>query len=375
MASVMDGDSELNNSGVDDLKSRLIAISQRDKHQLIFFAARCTLRALPLLALDNAFSYWGSNPDQKAINILAIFYGGLSGLLESKNKSKKVLRSISEAHSSITTSPNISTQTSTAPTNISLNDYPIIFGVAASAEHTLKAANSDSPEEIVTESFNAFSQSTYINTLKESAIKDLNSVEDGYAIKQSPLWNPENLVEARLKLNIDWRDAIESITQQSKESSPETGALLEAMFVLHRIIYDGDFDINELENFYDSLTAYFNKNTKSDTHTTNDAHTFQSTPTLTYIANRQQFAESISFQDSLNRQKLVNTLAEFLAHPKNNHHLTIGLLGDWGVGKSSVVQLLKRRILESHAEQPFLFAEFNAWAYEHTNNLQAGIAQ
>ncbi len=45
------------------------------------------------------------------------------------------------------------------------------------------------------------------------------------------------------------------------------------------------------------------------------------------------------------------------------------------MGKSTLVKLLQRRLLENDAEQPYLFATFNAWEYEHTDNLQAGIAQ
>ena len=52
-------------------------------------------------------------------------------------------------------------------------------------------------------------------------------------------------------------------------------------------------------------------------------------------------------------------------------HQTIGLLGDWGVGKSTLVHLLKNELVRRQDQQPFLFAEFNAWAYEHTDNLQA----
>jgi hypothetical protein len=40
-----------------------------------------------------------------------------------------------------------------------------------------------------------------------------------------------------------------------------------------------------------------------------------------------------------------------------------------------VLDLLKQRLRELNAEQPFIFGEFNAWAYEHTDNIQAGIAQ
>jgi hypothetical protein len=66
-----------------------------------------------------------------------------------------------------------------------------------------------------------------------------------------------------------------------------------------------------------------------------------------------------------------------LKDQNNHHHQTIGLLGHWGVGKTSVVELLKTALKtkKQGSEPDFLFAEFNAWEYEHTDNLQAGIAQ
>lgn len=96
---------------------------------------------------------------------------------------------------------------------------------------------------------------------------------------------------------------------------------------------------------------------------------------LAYRPSDRQSIEQISEVDHLNRGKLVDALATILAAPGNGSHQTIGLLGDWGVGKSTVVHLLKNELIRRQHQQPFLFAEFNAWAYEHTDNLQAGIAQ
>ncbi|WP_417553234.1 KAP family P-loop NTPase fold protein [Marinomonas fungiae] len=92
-------------------------------------------------------------------------------------------------------------------------------------------------------------------------------------------------------------------------------------------------------------------------------------------ATHRQSIHTHAPEDKLDRQQLINTLAAILLEPSNSGHQTIGLLGDWGVGKTSVVNLLKKQLLAKQAEQPFLFAEFNAWEYEHTDNLQAGIAQ
>jgi Cdc6-like AAA superfamily ATPase len=91
--------------------------------------------------------------------------------------------------------------------------------------------------------------------------------------------------------------------------------------------------------------------------------------------SRRQLPEATSPHDHLNRGPLIKALASVLAHKANSEHQTIGLLGDWGIGKSTWVRHLKKELLTEHEEQPYLFGEFNAWAYEHTDNLQAGIAQ
>ncbi len=93
-----------------------------------------------------------------------------------------------------------------------------------------------------------------------------------------------------------------------------------------------------------------------------------------YVPSRRQSAEGISDQDRLNRSRLVEALATVLSGD-NDHHQTIGLLGDWGVGKSTTVHLLKQALWQRREQQPFLFGTFNAWEYEHTDNLQAGMAQ
>lgn len=100
--------------------------------------------------------------------------------------------------------------------------------------------------------------------------------------------------------------------------------------------------------------------------------TAESTPH--FAPSRRQSAEQISDQDRLNRSRLVAALATVLCG-ENDHHQTIGLLGDWGVGKSTTVHLLKKALQQRHQQQPFLFGTFNAWEYEHTDNLQAGMAQ
>ncbi len=85
-----------------------------------------------------------------------------------------------------------------------------------------------------------------------------------------------------------------------------------------------------------------------------------------------------SAEDHLGRKPLVKTLAAMLASPEQKRPMTIALLGDWGSGKSSVILQIKERLkmlAEDKQHNRYLFAEFNAWEYEQTDNIQAGLAQ
>ncbi|MFT5030929.1 MAG: Cdc6-like AAA superfamily ATPase [Candidatus Binatia bacterium] len=92
--------------------------------------------------------------------------------------------------------------------------------------------------------------------------------------------------------------------------------------------------------------------------------------------------DSPSEIDLLGRENLAATLAEMFDSEEQATPFTVALLGDWGAGKSSVMKLVKAQL--NHAEKPsavydrnheFVCAEFNAWEYEHTDNIRAGLAQ
>ena len=92
-----------------------------------------------------------------------------------------------------------------------------------------------------------------------------------------------------------------------------------------------------------------------------------------------------AIKDSLGRESLVDTLAEMLASPSQQLPMTLALLGDWGVGKTSFIEQLKARldllaedrIYSTKQDQicEYLYANFNAWEYEKCDNLRAALAQ
>ncbi len=85
--------------------------------------------------------------------------------------------------------------------------------------------------------------------------------------------------------------------------------------------------------------------------------------------------DEVAEVDLLDRAPLVEALAAMLADPAQHTPFTLALLGDWGAGKSSLMHLLRKRLLQRADQARFRFATFNAWAYEHTDNMAAGLAQ
>ena len=92
------------------------------------------------------------------------------------------------------------------------------------------------------------------------------------------------------------------------------------------------------------------------------------------LARSPAQSDQASSIDHLGRDTLVNALAAMLEDKEQGTPFTIGLFGDWGAGKSSVLMQLRER-LEDQDRDRFLFAEYNAWEFEHTDNLAAGLVQ
>ena len=97
-------------------------------------------------------------------------------------------------------------------------------------------------------------------------------------------------------------------------------------------------------------------------------------------------ADAPTPDDRLDRRPLVRSLAAMFSAREQATPFTLGLLGDWGAGKSSVMEQLRTILGDSgHAVRSvprgsvppyeFLFARFNAWQYEHTDDIRAGLAQ
>jgi hypothetical protein len=236
---------------------------------------------------------------------------------------------------------------------------------ASSAANTLINAIEEAPIDV------------YPAVIKESD-HDLTRVEKGMSAKKlanEPLWSadmPQVLIATYQDIFIP---LVNEIIKQNHSSNPEVAMALKQL----------------LAN-YDALIVGQKPTSKSE-----------------FTPDGGIAPESSSIlEDQLGREDLVNGLTKLLTHKDNTEHMTIGLLGHWGTGKTRILELLKEDIKrttntkvkgyidsyflshlgagktrtaellqedhKANAESAFLFGEFNAWAYEHAKNSQAAMA-
>lgn len=86
-------------------------------------------------------------------------------------------------------------------------------------------------------------------------------------------------------------------------------------------------------------------------------------------------ADSVSSHDFLNRGPLMNALKRWLLDKENSENINLGLFGEWGAGKSTFLSLLKSSMAGQSEYVLPTWGEFNAWRYEQSENIQAGLAQ
>src|SRR5580704_3384694 len=84
-------------------------------------------------------------------------------------------------------------------------------------------------------------------------------------------------------------------------------------------------------------------------------------------------------RDFLNFAGVADTVAEIIVQAKGRP-ISIGVSGAWGVGKSSMIKLV-RQSLERRSEREkkekedsnFIFVEFNAWLYQGYDDARAAL--
>jgi predicted KAP-like P-loop ATPase len=81
-------------------------------------------------------------------------------------------------------------------------------------------------------------------------------------------------------------------------------------------------------------------------------------------------------QDFLNFAGVAGTVAEIVVQARGRP-ISIGVSGAWGVGKSSMIRLIRKSLLDrGEAEKPgFVFVDFNAWLYQGFDDARAALME
>lgn len=81
-------------------------------------------------------------------------------------------------------------------------------------------------------------------------------------------------------------------------------------------------------------------------------------------------------RDFLNFSGVAGTVAEIIVQA-NGRPVSIGVSGAWGVGKSSMIRLIRKSLAEraTTAKPEFLFVPFNAWLYQGYDDARAALME
>ena len=88
------------------------------------------------------------------------------------------------------------------------------------------------------------------------------------------------------------------------------------------------------------------------------------------------WADNETARDFLNFTGVSDTVAEIIVQA-NGRPISIGVSGAWGVGKSSMIKLIRSALEQRGGGPPskFVFVEFNAWLYQGYDDARAALME
>lgn len=403
----------------DNVKERLEALCKKDTIWPAVLAARAALRVFPLIGVGKQFGFWVKNEhitvkppfkglkydpqqsdsssvvlDNRVYYLMASFYASRLVLQQAsvpyeqreRLKLSSATAAVASAFSSVSEAAYAASGTTQKEYDVAADVVDAITQAAAAARLTVTipskfAANDSSEsareaaEQIATKAMfavrcvkdvvvnvHALSESDFILSHNpksaESAasevtlaflhdLKVAESADSTLIVINSPLWSdtcPREIEEIKTKR---FQPAVEAVINEISSTSPDSA--------------------KALTQILDRYDRYLSGNTTDDENG-------ESNETLYKALSKVSSEDVNADRDTLNRGALVNGLASILCDKEHTHPLTIGLMGNWGSGKSQVLALLKKELKDRGCTQPFLFGEFNAWAYEHAKSSQAAMA-
>lgn len=329
-SSIEPSDREIPNKDM-DLKVRLTELAKMEDglERLAALAIRQALRIFPLLAEGGNSDFWG---DKDVVQrLLAIHFANLAVLKHLRSRQnlyridlEPALRSASAAVNAVVVQKNS-------------NASDITLATAQAVKVIAFGSNGADPVHFAIHALllaRYVTKSGFIGEFVEPELEMLLAGENLDAYLESSLWTGPRASSEKWYWDYTFTPKVEQLIRDQGNANVRASLL--------KLLAD-----------YKAIQG---------------VESFEHQPDAVQIMETKSVKE-----DRLGRNALVQSLADLITHDSNTEHITIGLLGDWGVGKTGVVALLKER-LKSISDCKTVFGDFNAWAYEHCGNFQAGIA-
>ncbi|MCG8466028.1 MAG: KAP family NTPase [Xanthomonadales bacterium] len=358
---------------LEDLEYRLKSVYEEYPGQVILFAARCAARVLPLLAVNGRFDFWlsGTNEDNRFVHLVSVWRAILTTFEYASHDKKAGFNTNSDGYAS-----DIAIAASAAATDAGENYYAEI---AASAAYISVSSTYATNSDVCTAYAAHVAYSSSVNKeLTKQTLIDLQYLEKNEPFFQHPLF----AIEVTFKTNESlqrWGDALTALAIEYRNQGYERRAeIVLNIKNAYTQLRNGKSSIESIQEWVHKISKYSSHKSKSNHQTSHPKpeEILGEEVVLSkfnYLAN-DLLQEGIQGEDALDRNKLANAFAKVISSPTLNH-LTIGLLGDWGSGKSFLLRLIKEQLNEEQQDVRFICGEFNAWRYENSGNIQAGIAQ
>ena len=78
--------------------------------------------------------------------------------------------------------------------------------------------------------------------------------------------------------------------------------------------------------------------------------------------------------DTLDRIEFVQHIVTVLNRVRQQGESSVvGLVADWGAGKSSVINMVRRQLEDAKGDESWLIAEYNPWNYSDLESLIIGF--
>lgn len=86
------------------------------------------------------------------------------------------------------------------------------------------------------------------------------------------------------------------------------------------------------------------------------------------------WSDDVTNVDFVNFTSVAESVAEVIEQA-DGRPVSIGVSGAWGVGKSSMIKLIRGALEERDDDSKFVFVEFNAWLYQGFDDVRAALLE